>query len=107
MTTLATQPNILNGTRTDEITSTFTLFPANLTFRNYAVILTDPSWYMGYVNSLIYVVMNTVISITVALPAAYAFSRYNFMGDKPSVILSGFADESANQKTAVQQFCAG
>ena len=26
-----------------EITSTFTLFPANLTFRNYAVILTDPS----------------------------------------------------------------
>jgi len=28
------------------------------------------------------------------------------MADKPPVILSGFADESANQKTAVQQFCA-
>lgn len=28
------------------------------------------------------------------------------MSDRPSVILSGFADESANQKTAVQQFCA-
>ena len=55
-----------------EITSTFTLVPGDLTFRNYAVILTDPSWYMGYVNSIIYVVMNTVISITVALPAAYA-----------------------------------
>ncbi|MBC2837150.1 carbohydrate ABC transporter permease [Paragemmobacter straminiformis] len=65
-----------------EITSTFTYFPANLTFRNYEVILTDPSWYMGYVNSIIYVVMNTVISILVALPAAYAFSRYSFMGDK-------------------------
>lgn len=65
-----------------EITSTFTLFPDNLTFANYVIILTDPSWYMGYVNSLIYVVMNTVISITVALPAAYAFSRYSFMGDK-------------------------
>ena len=65
-----------------EITSSFTLFPAELTFRNYVVILTDPSWYMGYVNSIIYVVMNTVISITVALPAAYAFSRYNFLGDK-------------------------
>ncbi len=25
---------------------------------------------------------------------------------KPSVILSGFADEAANQKTAVQQFVA-
>ncbi len=65
-----------------EITSTFTLWPANLTFANYAKILTDPSWYMGYVNSLIYVGMNTVISIAVALPAAYAFSRYSFMGDK-------------------------
>jgi glycerol transport system permease protein len=65
-----------------EILSTFSLWPQDLTFRNYAVILTDPSWYMGYVNSLIYVLMNTAISITVALPAAYAFSRYSFMGDK-------------------------
>jgi len=65
-----------------EILSTFSLWPQNLTFANYATILTDPSWYMGYVNSLIYVVMNTVISVTVALPAAYAFSRYHFMGDK-------------------------
>lgn len=65
-----------------EITGTFTLFPQNLTFRNYQTILTDPSWYMGYVNSIIYVVMNTAISILVALPAAYAFSRYNFIGDK-------------------------
>ena len=66
----------------EEITSTFSLFPQTFTFANYHVILTDPSWYMGYVNSLIYVVMNTVISLTVALPAAYAFSRYTFMGDK-------------------------
>lgn len=65
-----------------EITSTFTLFPYDFTIQNYVTILTDPSWYMGYVNSIIYVVMNTVISITVALPAAYAFSRYSFMGDK-------------------------
>ncbi|QDY68489.1 carbohydrate ABC transporter permease [Qingshengfaniella alkalisoli] len=65
-----------------EILSTFSLWPRNLTFDNYRTILTDPSWYMGYVNSLIYVVMNTVISIAVALPAAYAFSRYNFIGDK-------------------------
>ena len=28
------------------------------------------------------------------------------MADRPSVILSGFADEAANQKTAVQQFSA-
>ena len=65
-----------------EITSTFTLFPMDFTVQNYVTILTDPSWYMGYVNSIIYVSMNVVISLTVALPAAYAFSRYNFMGDK-------------------------
>jgi glycerol transport system permease protein len=65
-----------------EITSTFTLFPRTFTLANYAVIFTDPSWYKGYINSIIYVVLNTVISVLVALPAAYAFSRYRFLGDK-------------------------
>jgi len=65
-----------------EILNTFALWPNDPTLDNYKVILTDASWYMGYVNSLIYVVMNTVISLAVALPAAYAFSRYSFMGDK-------------------------
>ena len=65
-----------------EILSTFSLWPNDLTFANYATILTDPAWYSGYINSMIYVVLNTVISLSVALPAAYAFSRYSFMGDK-------------------------
>jgi len=65
-----------------EVLNEFTLWPRNLTFDNYFKILTDRSWYSGYINSIIYVVMNTVISLTVALPAAYAFSRYHFMGDK-------------------------
>ncbi|MFK7869625.1 MAG: carbohydrate ABC transporter permease [Roseobacter sp.] len=65
-----------------EIVSSFSLWPQDLTFDNYVKILTDESWYVGYINSLIYVVMNTVISLAVALPAAYAFSRYHFMGDK-------------------------
>ncbi|MDR9427217.1 MAG: carbohydrate ABC transporter permease [Salibaculum sp.] len=65
-----------------EILSTFSLWPRDLTFANYVTILTDPAWYTGYINSIIYVTMNTVISLAVALPAAYAFSRYHFMGDK-------------------------
>ncbi|MBA4325326.1 MAG: sugar ABC transporter permease [Rhodobacter sp.] len=65
-----------------EITGGLTLIPQTFTLQNYVTILTDPSWYMGYVNSMIYVMLNVVITITVALPAAYAFSRYNFMGDK-------------------------
>ncbi len=66
----------------EEILGTFSLFPINLTFDNYIVIFTDPSWYWGYINSITYVVMNTIISLLVALPAAYAFSRYRFLGDK-------------------------
>jgi len=66
----------------EEILSAFTLFPDDFTLDNYLVILTDASWYMGYVNSIIYVTMNTLVSLTVALPAAYAFSRYTFVGDK-------------------------
>jgi len=65
-----------------EILNKMTLLPESPTGANYAEILTDPTWYMGYVHSLTYVILNTIISITVALPAAYAFSRYNFVGDK-------------------------
>lgn len=65
-----------------EILSTFSLWPNDLTFDNYITIFTDPTWYNGYLNSITYVVMNMVISLSVALPAAYAFSRYSFMGDK-------------------------
>lgn len=67
---------------TNEILSGFTLFPQNFTLENYKVIFTDSTWYNGYINSIIYVVMNTLLSVTVALPAAYAFSRYRFLGDK-------------------------
>jgi glycerol transport system permease protein len=65
-----------------EITSGMTLWPQQITFANYRTIFTDASWYMGYVNSLTYVAINTVLSICLALPAAYAFSRYRFLGDK-------------------------
>lgn len=65
-----------------EILSGLTLFPNNPTFDNYLHIFSDPSWYMGYVNSITYVAINVVLSLSVALPAAYAFSRYNFLGDK-------------------------
>jgi glycerol transport system permease protein len=65
-----------------EITGAFSLWPENPTLNNYRTILTDRSWYIGYVNSITYVVMNTVLSLAVALPAAYAFSRYRFLGDK-------------------------
>jgi glycerol transport system permease protein len=67
---------------TNEILAGLTLWPHKFTLANYQTIFTDPSWYMGYVNSIIYVTINTLISVVAALPAAYAFSRYRFLGDK-------------------------
>jgi glycerol transport system permease protein len=67
---------------TNEILGHFSLFPQQWTLDNYRTIFTDPTWYWGYINSLAYVSMNTVLSVSVALPAAYAFSRYTFLGDK-------------------------
>src|SRR5688500_20335690 len=58
---------------TNEILGAFTLWPRNFTLENYHEILTNPVWYSGYINSIIYVSINTLISVTLALPAAYAF----------------------------------
>ncbi len=70
---LQTNADILGG---------FSMYPANPTLKNYIKIFTDESWYSGYINSITYVSINMVISLSVALPAAYAFSRYRFLGDK-------------------------
>jgi len=58
------------------------LAPRGFTLDNYRTIFTDPSWYRGYFDSLAYVLINAVLSVSIALPAAYAFSRYRFLGDK-------------------------
>ncbi len=67
---------------TNEILGGFSWYPQQFTLDSYITIFTDPTWYSGYINSISYVLMNTVISVSLALPAAYAFSRYRFMGDK-------------------------
>ena len=66
----------------EEIVSTLSMWPHDLTLDNFRTIFTDPSWYSGYINSIIYVGINMVLSVGIALPAAYAFSRYTFVGDK-------------------------
>ena len=66
----------------EEILTTLSLWPASFTLEHYRTIFTDASWDSGYINSLSYVALTTGLSISVALPAAYAFSRYQFIGDK-------------------------
>ena len=66
----------------EEITGALTLWPHHPVFEHYRKIYEDPAWFGGFMHSLTYVALNTVISVSVALPAAYAFSRYRFLGDK-------------------------
>ena len=67
----------------EEILGGLTLFPAAPTIANYRARSspTRPGTRATSTRS-IYVAMNTVLSRCVALPAAYAFSRYSFLGDK-------------------------
>jgi glycerol transport system permease protein len=66
----------------EDIMSGLSILPHHPTLTKYFFILNDPTWVHGFLVSLTYVAINTVISVTVALPAAYAFSRYHFIGDK-------------------------
>jgi len=67
---------------TPDILTKFELVPSHPTLTNFAHIFQDPTWYLSYINSLKFVTINVIVSVGVALPAAYAFSRYRFLGDK-------------------------
>ncbi len=73
---------ILSVKTIGEITGEITFYPHAPTAENYQFIFNDASLYYGYVNATIYVLMNVVISVVVAVPAAYGFSRYRFFGDR-------------------------
>ncbi len=65
-----------------DIVGDFSVFPSTPTLANFAEIFSNPVWYEAFGNSLTYVFLNTLISLTAAIPAAYVFSRYRFLGDR-------------------------
>lgn len=67
----------------NDILAGLSFWPQHPTLENYNKIFTDPDWRGAFFNSISFVLINTAVSIAVALPAAYAFSRYRFIGDKP------------------------
>jgi glycerol transport system permease protein len=66
----------------EDIVGDFSLVPERVTLDNYRSFFSDPTWTDSYLNSVIYTSMNAVMSLIVAIPAAYAFSRFRFAGDK-------------------------
>jgi glycerol transport system permease protein len=67
---------------TTEILTERAWYPRQPTTANYAKILGSPDWRRSFVNSLGYVSINVVLVLAAAVPAAYAFSRWRFRGDK-------------------------
>ena len=65
-----------------DIVGDFEVIPSSPTLANFAEIFSNPVWYEAFANSLSFVVLNTLISLFVAIPAAFAFSRYRFLGDR-------------------------
>lgn len=49
---------------------------------NYAGVFRDPDLRASILNSALYVTVNVALCLAAGLPAAYAFSRYRFTGDR-------------------------
>ncbi|MCF8086238.1 MAG: carbohydrate ABC transporter permease [Desulfohalobiaceae bacterium] len=64
----------------NEIIKKMTLVPQDFTLQNYKEIFTSSLWRSSFLNSIIYVCMNVVLSLIAAVPGAYAFSRWKFRG---------------------------
>lgn len=62
--------------------SVLTYWPRNITFESYQKLFMNFNFLKPMTNSLLVALMTTIISLTVSLLAAYAFSRYRFKGRK-------------------------
>lgn len=56
--------------------------PAQITLNNYLGILSDGKFLIFYKNNIIVSGVTTLVTLFLAVLAAYAFSRYRFKGDK-------------------------
>lgn len=68
--------------KNDLLSSSFSIIPNNFTLANYEKVFIEEPFLMWMKNSLILVVSTVVISMCIAVPAAYAFSRFRFVGRK-------------------------
>lgn len=72
---LGLQPNFLNSTG-------LSLWPSTVSFQNFSVSFLNDEWVQGYLNATAYVFLNVILTLAVAVPAAFAFSRYKFLGNR-------------------------
>ncbi len=63
------------------------LAPLGFTLKGYSLVLDNPSIKTGYINTIIYVVLGTFISLVLTTLGAYALSRKRVYFAKPIMIL--------------------
>ncbi len=66
----------------NEIITQLTHFPQHWTLAHYQGIFTNGYWWGAFLHSLEYTILNVIITVPLAVVAAYGFSRYRFIGDK-------------------------
>ena len=60
-----------------------TLLPKDIRFYGFQQIMKDSRIWIGYRNTIIYVVVGTLLNMIVTMPAAYALSRKDFKARNP------------------------
>lgn len=56
------------------------IVPSSITFENYGLLLETTSFVQYFMNSLVTALLAMVFTLTIAIPAAYAVTRYEFHG---------------------------
>lgn len=64
------------------VSSSFSFIPKALTLEHYKSVFTDEPIVLWFTNSIILAVASVTVSLSVAIPAAYVFSRKEFAGRK-------------------------
>ncbi len=71
----------LNGSN-NIVSSDFSFFPSQFTWDNYRAVFIDEPLILWATNTIILAILTLILSISVGVPAAYAFSRKQFKGSK-------------------------
>ena len=68
----------------DEILGGLSLWPKNPTLANYIEIFTNEAWYSGYINSITYTLLNTLMSVAVSYTHLDVYKRQMFLISRES-----------------------
>lgn len=69
------------------ISTEFHILPKTITMDNYITILTERPFERWFVNSLLLSALTVLLTMLVAVPAAYVFSRMRFVGRKRTLYI--------------------